>query len=96
MSACAIPGRQRGFSRTLLSDGPLLDASGNAGTSLLRKQRGIVFLFSLTFRSLDWDTCELAGVDGHAIGTHFLWHILNSVTLYLLLMGAIRFGRRKS
>lgn len=57
---------------------------------------GIVFLFSLTFRSLDWDTCELTGVDGHAIGTHFLWHILNSVTLYLLLMGAIRFGRRKA
>ncbi len=55
---------------------------------------GIVFLFSLTFRSLDWDTCGLTRLDGHAIGTHFLWHILNSVTLYLLLMGAIRFGRR--
>jgi len=55
---------------------------------------GVVFLFSLTFRSLDWDVCGLTRVDGHATGTHFLWHILNSVTLYLLLMGAIRYGRR--
>jgi len=55
---------------------------------------GIVFFFSLTFRSLDWDLCELTRLDGHAIGTHFIWHILNAITLYLLLMGAIRTGRR--
>jgi len=55
---------------------------------------GIVFLFSLTFRSLDWETCALTRVDGQAIGTHFLWHILNAITLYLLLMGAIRTGQR--
>jgi hypothetical protein len=35
-------------------------------------------------------------VDGHRLGTHFMWHILNAVTLYLLLMGAIRFGWREA
>ena len=55
---------------------------------------GLVFSVSLVFRSLDWRACALTQVEGHAIGTHFLWHILNATTLYLLLMGAIRAGRR--
>ncbi len=55
---------------------------------------GLVFCVSLAFRSLDWDLCALTRVDGHAIGTHFLWHILNAITLYLLLTGAIQTGRR--
>lgn len=55
---------------------------------------GVIFLISLTFRSLDWDMCGLTRLDGHAIGTHFLWHILNAITLYLLLTGAIHTGRQ--
>ncbi len=39
----------------------------------------IIFLFSLTFRSIDMVVCpELS------IGTHFLWHLLNGLLLYLL------------
>jgi hypothetical protein len=79
----------------MLGIGAALAARRNpAGSYVL--SAGVVFLFSLTFRSLDWDTCGLTRLDGHAIGTHFLWHILNSVTLYLLLIGAIRFGRKAS
>lgn len=54
---------------------------------------GFVFCASLAFRSIDWHTCALIQVDGRAIGTHFVWHILNAITLYFLLMGAIRTGR---
>ena len=77
----------------MLGIGAVLAIQGNPAWRYVLSA-GVVFLFSLTFRSLDWDTCGLTRLDGHAIGTHFLWHILNSVTLYLLLMGAIRFGRQ--
>jgi hypothetical protein len=29
---------------------------------------------------------------GEPVGTHFLWHLLNSATLYLLLLAAVRHG----
>lgn len=38
-----------------------------------------VFLLSLTFRTIDSRVC-----DQLPIGTHFLWHILNAVLLYLV------------
>ena len=38
-----------------------------------------LFLTSLTFRSIDNLICKLL-----PIGTHFLWHVLNSVVLYLI------------
>jgi Ceramidase len=53
-----------------------------------------VFLASMTFRTLDFEICALTRVGGRAWGTHFFWHILNAVTLYLLLLAAIRHGRR--
>ena len=37
-----------------------------------------VFVLSLTFRTIDMDVCE-----NIAIGTHFLWHCLNGLVLYL-------------
>ncbi|CTQ45005.1 Ceramidase [Roseibium aggregatum] len=46
---------------------------------------GVVFAVSLTFRTLDGPVC-----DQLAIGTHFLWHILNGVVLFLLLRVLIR------
>jgi len=48
------------------------------GTQVLAT--GIVFAVSLTFRTLDEPLCGQL-----AFGTHFLWHILNSVVLFLLL-----------
>lgn len=41
---------------------------------------GVVFALSLTFRTLDEPLCAQ-----FALGTHFLWHILNSIVLFLLL-----------
>jgi hypothetical protein len=43
-----------------------------------------VFVASLIFRIIDLDICGLLPV-----GTHFLWHILNAVVIYLVLCGAI-------
>lgn len=37
-----------------------------------------VFLLSMTFRSIDQSVCASL-----PIGTHFLWHVLNAVVLYL-------------
>lgn len=53
-----------------------------------------VFLASMTLRTLDFELCHLTHVAGHVTGTHFLWHVLNAVTLYLLLRAAILHGRR--
>jgi hypothetical protein len=51
-----------------------------------------VFAVSLTFRTYDRAWCSLVTIEGRAIGTHFLWHLLNAMTLFLLLMAAIRHG----
>jgi len=59
------------------------------GISLYFKRRSLskyvflailVFTLSLTFRSLDMYLCNSI-----AIGTHFIWHILNGIMLFLLL-----------
>lgn len=41
---------------------------------------GILFAVSVTFRALDEPLCA-----DFVFGTHFLWHILNSLVLFLLL-----------
>jgi hypothetical protein len=52
----------------------------------------VVFLVSMTFRTLDLELCELTSLGGHLRGTHALWHALNAITLYLLLRAAILYG----
>lgn len=44
-----------------------------------------VFLASLTLRSLDRPFCETFTVSGYAFGSHFWWHLLNAVVLYLVI-----------
>lgn len=44
----------------------------------------ILFLFSYAMRSLDQPLCNL-----FPFGTHFLWHLLNALLLYLLVRVAI-------
>lgn len=51
-----------------------------------------VFLISMTFRTLDVELCELTSLGGHVRGSHFMWHVLNGLTLYILLRAAIRHG----
>jgi len=50
-----------------------------------------VFAVSLTLRTLDHPLCEAIPT-----GTHFLWHILNSVVLYIAARAIIRHGRAAS
>jgi hypothetical protein len=45
---------------------------------------GLVFLVSLTLRTLDMPLC-----DNLPLGLHFLWHLLNAATLGMLLLAAI-------
>lgn len=52
---------------------------------------GVIFAISVTFRSLDQVLCGQTVIAGVPIGLHFLWHVLNAVTLYILVRTAIRF-----
>ncbi len=54
-----------------------------------------VFLLSMLARTVDIEICPMTGIAGAPIGTHFLWHILNATTLYLLLMAAVRHGYKR-
>lgn len=49
-----------------------------------------VFLLSLLARSLDTPLCSL-----FPQGTHFLWHLLNALLLFLLLRLAILYAPRR-
>src|SRR5690606_14319237 len=53
---------------------------------------GTVFVVSLTFRSVDFAMCNDVVLFGRRVGTHFLWHLLNSLTLFILLYASIRYG----
>ncbi len=63
----------------------LLPRSRRAGEALL--VTGAVFAASMGFRMADLAFCNVL-----PLGTHFMWHVLNAVTLYLLLRLAIRVG----
>lgn len=54
---------------------------------------GAVFVISMTFRTVDMEICASTRLAGRLLGTHFLWHTLNALTLYLLLLAAIRHGK---
>jgi hypothetical protein len=45
----------------------------------------MIFLVSLTFRTVDNNLCHVS-----PIGTHFLWHLLNALMLYILLTALIK------
>ena len=45
-----------------------------------------VFVISLAFRTVDRAVCGT-----FPLGTHFIWHLLNAVVLFVLLRAAIRF-----
>jgi hypothetical protein len=58
-----------------------------AGTVLLAA--ATVFTVSLALRTLDLPLCQAI-----PSGTHFLWHLLNALVLYLVARAIFRFGRR--
>ncbi len=42
----------------------------------------VIWTFSLAFRTVDMQICSYT----HHIGTHFMWHLLNAIVLYRLLV----------
>ncbi|MCI4664270.1 MAG: ceramidase [Neomegalonema sp.] len=44
---------------------------------------GIVFMASLAFRTVDKPLCDVWTIGDVKLGVHFLWHLLNALTLYL-------------
>lgn len=74
---------------------PAVLALLGVGLALLRRAPGTarailatagLFLVSLAFRTIDVGVCGSL-----PLGTHFLWHLLNAVVLYRLLIAATRF-----
>jgi hypothetical protein len=53
---------------------------------------GLIFIVSVGFRSTDRIWCQSVSFMDKAIGTHFLWHTLNSIVLFLLVLAAVRHG----
>lgn len=54
---------------------------------------GVVFAASLTLRTLDQPLCDVFTIGDVRIGSHFMWHLLNAVTLYLTARALIGMGR---
>ena len=55
----------------------------------------LIFAISVTFRSLDLALCDACQIQGRRIGTHFVWHLLNGLALFLLLRAALEVGARQ-
>jgi hypothetical protein len=45
----------------------------------------LIFTISVTFRSIDMAICDETLFQGRKLGTHFIWHLLNGLALFLLL-----------
>jgi hypothetical protein len=56
----------------------------------------VIFTISVTFRSLDLALCDVYQLQGRKIGTHFIWHLLNGLALFLLLRASLEVGPRSS
>ena len=51
-----------------------------------------IFAVSITLRSLDLALCDKVLIEGRKVGTHFAWHMLNALTLFLLLRASLEGG----
>lgn len=52
----------------------------------------VVFVVSVLLRSLDFAFCDEVVIDGRDVGTHFVWHLLNAVVIFLLLRATLETG----
>jgi hypothetical protein len=48
-----------------------------------------ILTVSITLRSLDLALCDQIVIDGRKVGTHFAWHVLNALALFLLLRASL-------
>jgi hypothetical protein len=67
---------------------------GHPSAPLLLAAAGI-FLVSMAFRTVDLELCPVTRLAARPLGTHFLWHLCNAATLYLLLQAAVRARHRR-
>jgi hypothetical protein len=51
-----------------------------------------ILAVSITLRSLDLALCDKALIEGRKVGTHFAWHVLNALALFLLLRASLEGG----
>lgn len=56
----------------------------------------VILALSIAARSLDQELCAVSSIWGKRRGTHALWHLLNATMLALMLLAAVRHGRRDS
>jgi hypothetical protein len=54
---------------------------------------GALFAVSVTFRSLDRALCADTAIAAYPLGTHFLWHTLNALVLFILLRAVILYSK---
>ena len=73
--------------------GTLLLVQGHRAAKYLFAAAAL-FLAAMTFRTIDLEVCTWAVRGGRGVGTHFLWHTLNGLVLYVLMLAAIRHGGR--
>jgi hypothetical protein len=78
------------FAALVLVGGVLLVQGHRAAGYLFAA--AFLFLVAMTFRTIDLEVCTWTVRAGRGVGTHFLWHTLNGLLLYVLLLGAIRHG----
>jgi hypothetical protein len=71
--------------------GGLLKWQGHRAAGYLLAAAAL-FLAAMTFRTIDLEVCTWAVRGERGVGTHFLWHTLNGLVLYVLMLGAIRHG----
>ncbi len=71
----------------LMIGGWLIVKKHAAGWSIFAA--GIIFAVSLTARTLDRDWCDATAM----VGTHFVWHLMNGLLLFLLVRAALLYGR---
>jgi Ceramidase len=51
-----------------------------------------IFAVSIALRSLDLALCDKVVVEGRKVGTHAAWHVLNALTLFLLMRASLEGG----
>ena len=55
-----------------------------------------ILAVSITLRSLDFALCDRVLIEGRKVGTHFAWHLLNGLALFLLLRASLEGGSRSA
>ena len=56
----------------------------------------VIFIGSIILRSADLSLCDRVAVEGRDVGTHFIWHLLNALVLFLLLRASLETGTKQA